>query len=113
MDQVLIEGDVLTEMVFFHRPSRMLILTDLIENFELQRVKTWSLRQLIRVSGAADPDGKAPIDMRVSFLHHRKALRSAVEQMITWQPKGIIFAHGRFYPEDGVAELRRAFRWVL
>jgi hypothetical protein len=39
IDQVLIEGDVLTEIDFFHRPSRTLILTDLIENFEAGRIR--------------------------------------------------------------------------
>jgi hypothetical protein len=33
--------------------------------------------------------------------------------MIGWAPERIILAHGRWYPRDGVAELERAFRWVL
>ncbi len=113
IDQVLVPGDLLTEVDFFHRPSRTLILTDLIENFEPDRVHNRVYRMLLRWSGAADPDGKAPIDMQLSFIRHRKAVRAAVQRMIEWDPEKIILAHGRWYDRDGMSELHRAFRWVL
>lgn len=113
IDQALVRGDVMTEVVFFHRPSRTLILTDLIENFEPQRVRYWFHRLMLRVAGAADPDGKAPIDMQLSFWLRRKAVRAAVQRMMAWNPEKIILAHGRWYDRDGSNELRRAFRWVL
>lgn len=113
IDQVLVRGDVLTEADFFHRPSRTLVLTDLIENFEPDRVRSRWFRLLVRMAGAADPDGKAPIDMQLSFLRQRPGVRAAAQQMIAWDPKRILLAHGRWYPENGTAELRRAFRWAL
>ena len=113
IDQLLIVGDRLTEAVFFHRPSRTLILTDLIENFETDHIRSWFYRKLISWSGAADPDGKAPIDMQLSFYRWREPLRAAVEKMIAWKPQRIILAHGRWYDKNAEAELRRAFRWVL
>ena len=111
--QCLIRGTILTEADFFHRPSRTLILTDIIENFEPARVRGALLRWLMRIFGAADPDGKAPFDMQLSFLGHRKNVRAAAELMIKWAPKRIVIAHGRCYETQAVAELRRAFRWVL
>jgi hypothetical protein len=63
--------------------------------------------------GAVDPDGKAPLDIQLSFARHRPAVRAAVRQMIAWAPERIILAHGRCYDQDAIAELRRAFRWVL
>lgn len=113
IDLLVVRGDVLTEAVLFHRASRTLILTDLIENFEPGRIHSWFLRLLVRLAGAADPDGKAPLDMRLSFFRRRRALRAAVRQMLAWQPERVIIAHGRWYDKDGAAELRRAFRWVL
>ncbi len=113
IEQMIVEGSrVHREAVFFHNASRTLILTDLIENFELGKVP-WYLRPLLRVAGIADPDGKMPIDMRASFLGHRDQLRAAVERMIGWAPERVVLAHGRWYESDGVAELRRAFRFVL
>lgn len=32
--------------------------------------------------------------------------------MIEWNPERVIMAHGRWYEHDGVAELKRAFRWL-
>lgn len=112
IDLLVVKGDVLTEAVFFHRRSRTLILTDLIENFELKRIHGWFFRMLVRLSGAADPDGKTPIGMQLTFFRSGPALRKAVRQMIVWAPDRIVIAHGRWYEKDGVKELRRAFRWV-
>jgi hypothetical protein len=112
-EQCLVPGTLITEVDFFHRASRTLILTDLIENFEPSRVRNPLLRWTMQAFGAADPDGKAPIDMQLSFIRHRPAVREAARQMIAWAPERIVLAHGRCYEKDAVAELRRAFRWVL
>ncbi|RHW16328.1 DUF4336 domain-containing protein [Sphingomonas gilva] len=112
-DQDLFTGDVVTEAVFHHRASRTLILTDLIENFELERVESRLLRAVLKLGGAADPDGKAPFDMRLSFWRNRKRIRASARRMLDWAPERVIMAHGRWYERDGTAELRRAFRWAL
>jgi Domain of unknown function (DUF4336) len=110
---VLVAGDFLTEIDFFHRPSRTLILTDLIENFEPARITCWHLRLLMKLGGVTDPDGKTPYDLRLTFLRHKPPFRAAIEVMLAWRPQRIVLAHGRWYPENGEAELRRAFRWLL
>lgn len=112
-DQDLFTGDVVTEAVFHHRASRTLILTDLIENFELKRIESRLLRAVLRLGGAADPDGKAPFDMRLSFWRNRKRVRASARRMVDWAPERVIMAHGRWYDGNGTAELRRAFRWAL
>lgn len=111
--QIIVEGSpVHREAVFFHITSKTLILTDLIENFEPRKL-VWWMRPLVRLGGIADPDGAMPRDMRLTFRSGRKRLRGAVETMIGWGPERVILAHGRWYDRDGVAELRRAFRFVL
>jgi Domain of unknown function (DUF4336) len=113
LDQMLVPGSAVhREVVFFHKVGRVLILTDLIENFEPARMPFW-LRPLLRLVGIADPDGKMPWDMAQTFRKHRDQLRGAVERMIGWAPEHIVLAHGRCYHGDGAAELRRAFRRVL
>jgi hypothetical protein len=64
------------------------------------------------LSGALDPDGKMPGDLRATFFMHRKQMAKAVRTMISWQPQRIIIAHGRWYEDNAVAELKRAFRWL-
>ena|SRR5581483_3878564 len=106
-----VAGRYMTEVVFFHRSSRTLVLTDLIENFE--RAKLASPLQLVLawIGGALDPHGSMPRDMRMTF--GKRELRAAVEVMLAWNPERIILAHGRWYERDGAGELRRAFAWVL
>ena len=112
IDQMIVPGSPEhQEVVFFHPRSRTLVLTDLIENFEASRLSR-RFRWLARLAGVLDPDGKAPIRLRRTFRRGRPQLRAAVEQMIGWAPERVILAHGRWYDRDGVAELRRAFRWA-
>src|SRR3546814_1412995 len=113
IDQVLVPGGIVSEVDFFHYPIRTLVLIDLIENIEPRRVKNILYRWLIRLGGAADPDGKAPRDMQWSFRKHRAEVHRAAERMIGWAPERILLAHGRWSAENGTAVLRRAFRWVL
>jgi hypothetical protein len=106
-------GSYMTEVALFHRPSRTLILTDAIENFEPRKIDSLWVRWLTWLGGVQDPDGQMPRDMRVTFRHNRPQLRAVVETMIGWNPERVILAHGRWYEHDGADELRRAFRWLL
>ena len=108
-----IAGSYMTEVEFFHRASRTLVLTDFIENFEPRKLTSFVTRWLTRFAGVQDPDGQMPRDMRLTFAKHRPQLKAAVETMIGWNPERIIIAHGRWYEANGAAELRRAFRWLL
>jgi hypothetical protein len=112
IEQLIFRGSrYIEEVVFFHKPSRTLILTDLIENFEPDKVNR-RYRALIKMAGTADPDGKAPIDMRMTFWGRKKIARDSAEKIIAWQPERVILAHGRWYTANGTAELKRAFRWL-
>ena len=58
--QLPVPGGFLTEAGVLHRSSRTLILTDLIENFEPERVRGRLLRVLMRLGGVFDPNGSTP-----------------------------------------------------
>ncbi|MEO8530015.1 MAG: DUF4336 domain-containing protein [Deltaproteobacteria bacterium] len=113
IDQIIVHGSkVHVEVVFFHLASATLILTDLIENFEARNLPVW-FRPLAWLAGVLDPNGHAPLDMRMTFRYGRDPLRAAVTQMLAWEPARVILAHGRWYDSNGIAELRRAFQWAL
>ena len=97
------------EIAFFHRKSSTLILTDLIENFELDKVSK-QFGWLIKLAGIADPDGKTLLDLRMTFWRQKEQSLRCLERMLQWNPEKVIFAHGRWYEKDGTAELCRAFR---
>jgi hypothetical protein len=71
---VRVAGSFMTEFDFFHRPSRTLILTDLIENFEPAKLGSMFLRWLTKLGGVQDPDGQMPRDMRMTFSKHKQQL---------------------------------------
>ncbi len=112
LDQLVFRGSrYMEEVVFFHRKTKTAILADLIENFEPSKVggvHGW----LTRLAGAAHPDGKAPLDLRLTFLGRKAEARTSFERMLAWSPDKVIMAHGRLYERNGAAELRRAFRWL-
>ncbi len=113
VDQMLVEGSkVHREVVFLHRASATLILTDLIENFDPAGLAWWA-RPLLRLAGVVAPDGRAPLDMRMTFRRGMPQVRDAVQRMIAWAPRHIVLAHGRLPQGDAVAELKRSFAWAL
>lgn len=110
IDQLRFEGSsVMEEFVFFHCASRTLILTDLIENFEAAKLPRW-LRWMGRLGGVMNPDGKTPLDWRITF--HKAESRISLARILAWRPQRVILAHGRCYMQDAHVELRRAFRWL-
>lgn len=113
IDQVLVPGHFMTEVVFLHRRSRTLIVTDLIENFEADKVSSRWLRLLMRLAGIMHPNGGTPRDLRLTFLGCGAEVRQAVATMIGWRPQRVILAHGRCYHENAAGELRRALRWAI
>ncbi|WP_346432821.1 DUF4336 domain-containing protein [Breoghania sp.] len=113
IETILVPGAFMSEVDFFHHPSRTLVLTDLIENFEPEKVGSWPKRLLYRLGGVLDPHGSMPSDLWRTFAENRGDLRHAVERMIALDPERVILAHGRWYERDGAVELRRAFAWLL
>ncbi len=99
------------EAVFFHVASKTLILTDLIENFEPSAFNRWQ-RLLAGLTGILAPDGKTPVDWRLSFLLGKKRARQALATMLAWQPENIVIAHGNCIFGGGTEFLRRSFGWL-
>ncbi|MBS0232747.1 MAG: DUF4336 domain-containing protein [Proteobacteria bacterium] len=109
---ILVPGSYMTEVDFFHRASRTLIVADLIENFEPAKI-SFGMGLLARIGGCLDPHGGMPRDLRATFSKQKPQVRKAVETMISWDPERIILAHGRWYERNGRNELKRAFHWLL
>ncbi|MBO0763206.1 MAG: hypothetical protein J2P50_01235 [Hyphomicrobiaceae bacterium] len=112
IDQVRIEGSIfMTEVIFFHRPSRTCLVGDLIQKHDEDGKSAW-LRWLLKLAGAAGADGSTPRDLRLSFVH-RAAAREAICRVLAWTPERLIIAHGACSMTNGTEVLRRAFSWLL
>jgi hypothetical protein len=112
IDQLIFRGSrFMDEVVFFHRQSATLILADLIENFEEKKVSQWWV-WLVKLAGIVDPDGQTPLDLRMTFWGRKEQASNSFQQMLQWEPEKVILCHGRWYKNNGTAEIRRAFRWL-
>ncbi len=112
IDQLIFKGSrFMDEVVFFHKSSQTAILADLIENFEPDKLNT-VMRWLVKLAGNLDPDGKLPIDLRMTFWRRHEEACKSLACLLDWQPERVILSHGRWYKRDGVKELKRAFRWL-
>ncbi len=112
-EQVVVPGGFgVNEVAFLHRPSRTLVLTDLIQNFEQDKISTWA-RPLAKLAGVLAPDGQAPVHLRFAIGRRREAAQIAARRMIGWQPDRVIFAHGRWFDWDGTGRLKKSLRWLV
>lgn len=110
IDQLIVHGSkVHTEVVFFHRKSSTLVLTDLIENMHGSDLPFW-IRPFAWMAGILAPHGKMPLDIWMSFSGNRDKLRQALTRMLDWQPTIVVLAHGDILRENAPQRLREGFR---
>jgi hypothetical protein len=112
MEQEIIPGAVLDEVVFFHRRSKTLILADTIMNFELERMRQ-PYRLIAWLCGIYAPSGGIPPDLHLALWPKRHEVRFAYQRVLAWEPERIILSHGRCFETNGTAAIRRGFSWAL
>jgi hypothetical protein len=112
IDQTAIPGGIFGEIVFFHRRSKTLMLTDTILNLELDKM-TQPWRFATRMTGMYYPRGQIFFGMRLPMLLQRRKARAAVRKILAWQPERITLAHGRCFESHGGEILRRVFAGAL
>ena len=113
MDQVMIRGaGGFSEIDFFHKPSGTLVLTDLVINLEPEKLPAM-MRIAGRMAGVLAPDGKAAIYLRALIKARRDQAAPAAAQLLAWNPRTVIFSHGRWFDHDAAAQLRRSLSWLV
>ncbi|WP_243214308.1 MULTISPECIES: DUF4336 domain-containing protein [Methylobacterium] len=112
IDQVLIAGPVFKEVCLYHRPSRTLLLTDLVINLEGDLLPVFA-RALARLLGIVAPDGKAPLYLRLLLRTNYRDTLEAAQRLVAFEPARVIFAHGQWFDRDSARELRRSLAWIL
>jgi len=98
----------LQEIVFFHYPSRTLILTDLA--FHIRQSNSWFTRLFMRLNGAYGHFGPSRIFR--TLVKDRAALRSSLARIQRWDFDRIIVAHGDVLEQGGKAEMQTQYAWV-
>jgi short-subunit dehydrogenase len=107
IDQIVVAAGAFAEVEFFHRPSRTLVLTDLVQNLEADRFpKIW--RAPVRALGSAAPRGGAPAYLRALLRTNRSEVTAAAARLIALAPDRVIFTHGRWFDAPAATALWRA-----
>ena len=104
-------SSVLNEAIFYHRASRTVIFTDLVQNHDPNRDGAF-WRWVKRVNRILAPDGEAPLDWRFT-VRNRDAARNSLQRVLDWDFDRVVFSHGLCVERDGRAFVERAFRWLL
>ncbi|MGO5139534.1 hypothetical protein ACTQ4G_02535 [Streptococcus alactolyticus] len=98
------------EMVFFHKESATLILTDLIENIEVNDLPFF-YKIVFKIGDNQYPKARISRDLRSSFISKKKAIESYTI-IESWNPDNNIFAHGRIILEDSSKKLKKSILLV-
>ena len=109
VDQVFFRGRPYeSEVVFFHRPSRTLILCDLAFNFgpRAARPTRWLMR-LLRSYGRFGPSTLDPW-----LIRDRSAARASLERILAWDFDRVVVAHGDVLEHSGHEAFRHGYRWL-
>lgn len=99
------------EICFFHRDSRTLILTDLVQNMEPDKLPRL-FRPFAALAGATAPNGRAPAYLRAIIRLKGEPARQAGRRLMALEPERVIFAHGRWFERDAAARLKRSLAWL-
>jgi hypothetical protein len=110
IDQVIFHNLAMDEVVFFHRPSRTALITDLVQKFDPTTLHGWR-GWFMRFDALVGPDGSTPREWRLAFWN-RKSARGALQKALAWNPERLIIAHGVWVPENGREVLQRSLAWL-
>jgi len=112
VDQVFLQAAFFTEVDLFHRPSRTLMVADIVLNVEGRRMPPLP-RFMAGVLGILEPDGKAPLYLRLLLRTNRGAVAEAAARLVGFEPRRVIVSHGRVLDLDAPARLQHSLRWSL
>ena len=109
LDQLIFRGErLLREVVFFHRGSRSLIVTDLLQSAHLESPPLTRLaHRLYRTFQNPGP----PLPVRFG-LSNKAAARVSLERVRSWDFDRILLAHGNPVETGGKAAFLEAFSFL-
>lgn len=109
VERRLFEGaPMMNEVVFFHPPSRTLLLTDLAFNLpDGARNEARLFHWLVGATGRFGPHRIVRLGIR-----DRAAARRSLEAILRWDFDRVTVAHGDVLETGGKAALRRAFAYL-
>ncbi len=110
LDQLVVGGAPrMGEVAFLHRPSRTLLLTDLV--FNIRQRPPGLARWIMAVNGMVGHFGPSRL-ARTLFFRDRRALRTSVDRILGWDFDRVIMTHGEVVESGGRSLLEEAFAFL-
>lgn len=111
LDQIVMPGNAITtEVIFFHRPSGTVLVTDLLQQFPPNWFTGWR-RLIAKLDLMIEPEPTVPRKFRLAF-RDKPAARLAISKVLSWPAQRVVMAHGTPIDHDAAAFLERAFHWL-
>lgn len=111
IDQLYFQGSkLLTEMIFFHRKSKTLLVTDLIQNHD-PSTNNWFWKIVKRLNGVLAPKGGVPKDLRLT-IREKKLAAESLKKILEWDFQRIIISHGICINDDAREFFLKSFDWL-
>jgi hypothetical protein len=114
-DQVVVQGTkYMWEVAFFHKPSKTLILVDLLENIgdDFRHPTSLLLRFWWKVVYRMWNNPKAAPEYQMGW-GKKDIVKKALNRILSWKPERIILAHGELVESNTQSVLTSAWQKVL
>ena len=110
LDQLLVKGNALdNEVVFYHKPSRTLIVADLCFNIPPDRSGlTSTIAGALGVLGQMAPSRNFKVMTRNPSL-----VRQTIKRILKWDFERVVLSHGDIVEADAKLKFRQAFAYLL
>ncbi len=110
IDQTALMGNWwITELAFYHRPSRTVILGDM--GYHITKNSSLEMRLLGRLGGIYERIGQ-PLEYKLT-VRNEDTLRESIRNVLAWEFDRVIPGHGDIIESGGREAVRDGFRWLL
>lgn len=111
IDQIYFQGsNILPEMIFFHKKSKTLVVTDLIQNHDPSK-NNWFWKMVKGLNGILAPNGGVPKDLRLS-IRDKKLATESFKKIFEWDFQRIIMSHGICINNNAKEFFINSFDWL-
>lgn len=99
----------INETVFFHRPSRTFIITDVAFNFDEEN--TFKTQIIARLLGCYKILRPSWVERLIS--NDKASVASSVQKILSWDFDRVVPAHGSIINTQGKEKFKSAYEWFL
>ena len=111
LEHLVFRGNpLLSEVLFYHRLARTVLLDDLIQSNPPLEGRIFR-NAVFKLAGGLAPQASVGLDMRLTFFD-RELARQSLQRLLSWDFDKLIIAHGACVEDDAKQYLKEAFRWL-